>query len=139
LEDDVQSSRNATAAKPVRVQLALTNEPLYQGDPILAVAAVDEATAAEVIEKIELDLEPLPFCVDPLESLRPNGPNARLEGNVYGRAATPGSGAPTRPPILTLKWTDQDFAAAGEGQLPTGKAPEEWSYGDLDASFREAA
>src|SRR6267154_155928 len=36
---------------------ALTNEPLYQGEPILALAAVDEATAAEAIEKIDLDLD----------------------------------------------------------------------------------
>src|SRR5258707_520889 len=45
---------------------ALTNEPLYQGEPILALAAVDEATAAEAIERIAIDLEPLPFVVDPL-------------------------------------------------------------------------
>ena len=50
---------------------ALTNEPVYQGEPILAVAAVDETTAAEAIERIVLDLEPLPFAVDPLDSLRP--------------------------------------------------------------------
>ncbi|MGH9321688.1 MAG: xanthine dehydrogenase family protein molybdopterin-binding subunit, partial [Vicinamibacteria bacterium] len=37
---------------------ALTNEPLYQGEPILAVAAVDEPTAALAIEKIKVDLEP---------------------------------------------------------------------------------
>ena len=37
----------------------LTMEPLFQGDPILAVAAVDEVTAADAIEKIRLDLEPL--------------------------------------------------------------------------------
>src|SRR5437867_10202222 len=54
---------------------ALTNEPFYAGEPILAVAAVDELTAAEAIEKINVDLEPLPFVVDPLESLRPTGPN----------------------------------------------------------------
>src|SRR6202163_3410406 len=30
----------------------LTNEPIYQGEPILAVAAVDELTAAEAIERI---------------------------------------------------------------------------------------
>src|ERR1700752_4826960 len=46
----------------------LTMEPLFQGDPILAVAAVDEVTAADAIEKIRLDLEPLPFVVDPLVS-----------------------------------------------------------------------
>ena len=31
---------------------SLTNEPVYEGEPILAVAAVDELTAAEAIEKI---------------------------------------------------------------------------------------
>src|SRR6202050_369337 len=54
----------------------LTMEPVYQGEPILAVAAVDEVTAADAIEKIQIDFEPLPFVVDPLESLRPTGSNA---------------------------------------------------------------
>src|SRR6201987_1560795 len=34
---------------------ALTMEPLYQGEPVLAVAAVDEFTAAEAIEKIDIE------------------------------------------------------------------------------------
>src|SRR5690348_3070892 len=62
---------------------ALTNEPLYQGEPILAIAAVGELTAAEAIERLQIDLEPLPFVVDPVESLRPSGANARLDGNVW--------------------------------------------------------
>src|SRR5215831_9380287 len=33
----------------------LTNEPRYVGEPILAVAAVDETTAQDAIEKIKLD------------------------------------------------------------------------------------
>jgi CO/xanthine dehydrogenase Mo-binding subunit len=115
---------------------ALTNEPRFEGEPILAVAAVDEVTAADAIEQIVVDLEPLPFVVDPLESLRPAGPNARLDGNVWG---PPGGGPGAPPPLQTLKWTEQDFAAAGEGQLPTGQAPEEWAFGDLDAGFKEAA
>src|SRR6202166_1404614 len=52
----------------------LTMEPGYQGEPILAVAAVDELTAAEAIERIQIEFEPLPFVIDPLESLRPGGP-----------------------------------------------------------------
>src|SRR5919204_1752936 len=36
---------------------ALTNEPVYQGEPVVAVAAVDELTAAEAIEKIDIDWE----------------------------------------------------------------------------------
>src|SRR5438094_5229189 len=131
---------------------ALTNEPLYQGEPILAVAAVDELTAAEAIERIDLDLEPLPFVVDPLESLRPAGPNGRLEGNVWFPApfdaaqgspersrGTPASGGPPRPQLRTLKWSDKDFADAPDGALPMGQTPDEWSYGDLDAGFKAAA
>src|SRR5829696_565820 len=72
---------------------ALTNEPLYHGEPILAVAAVDEDTAAEAIERIELDLEPLPFVVDPIDSLRPAGANGRREGNVWVPAPPPAQGA----------------------------------------------
>src|SRR5919106_2457005 len=52
---------------------ALTNEPVYAGEPILAVAAVDEFTAAEAIEAIQIQFEPLPFVVDLLTSLRPGG------------------------------------------------------------------
>src|SRR5215217_3531292 len=63
----------------------LTNEPLYMGEPVLAVAAVDEATAAEAIEKIDIEWEALPFVTDPIESLRPGSPNARSQGNVWTR------------------------------------------------------
>jgi xanthine dehydrogenase molybdenum-binding subunit len=118
---------------------ALTNEPVYAGEPILAVAAVDELTAAEAVERIEVDLEPLPFVTDAVESLRPNGPNARLEGNAWGAPAPGGQGPAAPAPRETVKWTDADFAAAGEGRLPMGKALEEWSYGDLDAGFAAAA
>src|SRR6476646_1334624 len=71
------------------VERALTKEPFYAGEPILAVAAVDELTAAEAVEKITVDLEPLPFVVDPLAALRPDGPSARTTGNVWG-APMPG-------------------------------------------------
>src|SRR5688572_29715656 len=134
----------------------LTNEPLYHGEPILAVAAVDELTATEAIERIQIEYEPLPFVVDPIESLRPGGPNARTQGNVWvrppvtaaaapapppaaGQAAAPAA-APPRPEVKELKWTAEDFAAAGDGQLPMGNhTGDEWTYGDLDAGFKEAA
>jgi CO/xanthine dehydrogenase Mo-binding subunit len=120
---------------------ALTSEPLYLGEPLLAVAAVDEATATEAIERIALQLEPLPFVVDPVESLRPGGANARLEGNVWYPAPPAPEGGQPRPPrpeIRTLKWTAEQVADAGAGLLPMGAAPEEWAYGDLEAGFREA-
>ena len=107
----------------------LTNEPHFVGEPILAVAAVDETTAQDAIEAIKLDLEPLPFCVDPLESLRPGGPNAYLEGNTV----VPRQG------VQELKWSAEDFEAAEEGQLPMGEPGAEWSYGDLEAGFSGTA
>jgi len=107
----------------------LTNEPHYVGEPILAVAAVDETTAQDAIGRIKLDLEPLPFCVDPLESLRPGGPNARTDGNSIR----------PREGVIEHKWTDEDFAAAGEGELPMGEPVTEWSFGDVEAGFAEAS
>ena len=107
----------------------LTNEPLYAGEPILAVAAVDETTAAEAIEQITIDLQPLPFVIDPLDSLKPRGPNARTDGNV----------ANVRLPLQTIKWEARDFAAAGKNRLPRGKPSDEWQYGNLDEGFAQAA
>jgi xanthine dehydrogenase molybdenum-binding subunit len=114
----------------------LTNEPVYQGEPILAVAAVDELTAAEAIEKIQIDFERLPFVVDPLDTLRPGGPNPRTDGNVWTR---PAGQNPGPPEVTELKWTHADFAELDHGRLPMGKAPDEWSYGDVDSGFKNAA
>ncbi|MCC7031465.1 MAG: xanthine dehydrogenase family protein molybdopterin-binding subunit [Acidobacteria bacterium] len=136
--DTVTDLGETIRANP-KSERALTDEPVYAGEPILAVAAVDEETAAAAIEAIRVDFEPLPFVVDPLAALRPDGPNPRVEGNVWGRPAA----APGTPPgpleIQQLKWTDADFAEAGEGRLPMGKPQVEWSYGDLEAGFRNAA
>src|ERR1700694_4569289 len=97
----------------------LTMEPVYQGEPILAVAAVDELTAAEAVEKIRIYFERLPFGVDPLDTLRPGGPNPRTDGNVW---VTPVSG---QPAVAELKWTDADFVEASHRRLPVGKKAED--------------
>jgi CO/xanthine dehydrogenase Mo-binding subunit len=112
----------------------LTMEPVYQGEPVLAVAAVDELTAAEAIENIRIDFEPLPFVVDPLDTLRPGGPNPRTDGNFW--TTPPGA---TGPAVKELKWTEADFAEMESGRLPMGRTPDDWSYGDLDAGFKSAA
>ncbi len=108
-------------------EAALTDEPKYEGEPILAVAAVDETTAAAAVEAIRPDLEPLPFVLNPLESLREGGPDARLDGNVGGRGEA-----------ITLKWPDSVFAAAGPDELPRGEPATEWTLGDLEAGFAQA-
>jgi len=114
---------------------ALTMEPVYQGEPVLAVAAVDELTAADAIEKIQIDFEPLPFVIDPLDTLRPGGPNPRTDGNVWLTTQT----ASGQPEVKELKWTEADFAEFNEGRLPMGKTPDEWTYGDVNAGFKNAA
>ncbi len=120
--DDVPST--PAPATPI-----LTNEPHFVGEPILAVAAVDEVTAQDAIDRISIEFEPLPFTVDPLESLYPGGPNARSDGNVAGRRLSP----------RTIKWTARDFAAEAEGVLPMGQPTEECLSGDLEAGFDAAA
>ncbi len=113
-------------------EAALTDEPKYVGEPILALAATDETTAAEAIEAIDIEFESLPFVVDPLESLRPGGPDARLDGNVIR------FGADGRE-VVSLKWSREEFAAAeAENRLPMGEATDEWEHGDLEAGFAEA-
>jgi xanthine dehydrogenase molybdenum-binding subunit len=127
--DDLPPAKAAgsEAGPSLRPEAALTSEPVYRGEPVLAIAAVDEMTAAAAIESVVLDLEPLPFVVDPLASLRPGSPNARREGNAFVGGT-----------LKTVKWTSQDFAAATGGALPTGEPGVEWSYGDLDAGFKQA-
>lgn len=120
-------------AQPAPADQILTDEPLFIGQPVLAVAAVDESAAAAAIDAIDIEFEELPFCVDPLESLYPGGADARTDGNVVDNRLT---GPPT---IRQLKWTAADFAAAGEGRLPTGQPMAEWSYGDVEAGFAAAA
>ena len=138
--DSLTDNGTVIKANP-KSERALTLEPVYQGEPILAVAAVDELTAAEAIERIHIDFEPLPFAIDPLETLRPGGPNPRTEGNIWVQPAPSAPGAPPSPPasIGELKWTEADFTNAKNGQLPMGKTPDQWSYGDLDAGFKDAA
>src|SRR5437867_10212973 len=112
LGENVQSTAQA--------ERGLTNEPLYQGEPILAVAATSELEAAEAIEAIEIEFEALPFVVDPIEGLRPGGANARTQGNVWIRPP-----APPAPPAARGSAADGRSAppAAAQGaQTPQGRA-----------------
>ena len=108
----------------------LTNDPAFVGQPILAIAAETEQAAAEALDVVEVELEPLPFVIDPLDSLKPNGPNAINGGNVANRKGVK---------FQEIKWSGKDFALAGDDRLPQGQVPIDWSYGDLDAKFKESA
>ena len=118
----------------------LTNHPHYENEAVLAIAAVDETTAADAVELVRVDFEPLPFALDPLGSLRPGSPDARLEGNTrLGRD------------YVSLKWTEEDFANAPEGSMPmpddvvdadgevvVQKWSQGWEVGDVEAGLAEA-
>jgi CO/xanthine dehydrogenase Mo-binding subunit len=137
-KDQVSDAGVLIRANP-RSEKALTNEPLYQGEPVLAVAAVDELTAAEAIERLKIKWERLPHSTDPVASLLPGAPNPRVEGNVWIRpTAAPGQPAPI-PEVMDLKWTAADAEEYKAGRLPMGKDTDpSWSYGDLEAGFKKA-
>jgi xanthine dehydrogenase molybdenum-binding subunit len=119
-------------------ETCVTNEPLYEGQAILAVAADSEWIAADAIEKIKVDLEPLPFALDPLDSLRPGGPNARRDGNVIVRDTPSEPNARPKNVVKEQKWTAEAFSAAGGARLPEGEAHTEWAIGDIAKGFAEA-
>jgi len=103
----------------------LSNEPLWFGAPIVAIAAETEQAAADAVARVRVDMELLPFVVDPLDSLKPDGPNALTGGNVAGRGID----------LQELKWSGKDFALAGDDSMPLGQAATEWAFGDIEAGF----
>lgn len=108
----------------------LTNEPTLVGEPILALAAVDEKTAETAIAKINVTFERLDFAIDPLDSLAEGGPNAYPDDqNTYI----------FRQGFATEKWSRDQVASFRAGSEPTAEPQSTWSYGDLDAAFADAA
>lgn len=109
---------------PAPERSLLTDTPRFLGDPILAIAAETETAAADGLERIRLELEALPFVIDPVESLLRHDLNARPEGNVAGRNL----------PLRTVKWS-KNYLDAPLGEMPDDAVVESWSYGDLNAEF----
>jgi CO/xanthine dehydrogenase Mo-binding subunit len=113
---------------PMPPEFALTKEPVYEGEPILAVAADSEEIAAEAIDRIVVTFEALPHVIDPLEGLRPGSPNGREQGNIF-----------LGPSMRTLKWTADDMAMVDQGKFPANaEAAETMSFGDVEKGFAEA-
>jgi CO/xanthine dehydrogenase Mo-binding subunit len=68
-------------------QYVLNNSNLrYKGEPMIAVAAVDEDTALEAVSLIKVDIAEEEPVFDPQEAMRPDAPKVRPEGNIvmYG-------------------------------------------------------
>ena len=70
-----------TVPKPV-----LATTARYAGDEILAVAAVDEETAENALELIDVEYEILPFVLDAEDAVKPSAPRIYPDGNVFQEA-----------------------------------------------------
>jgi 4-hydroxybenzoyl-CoA reductase subunit alpha len=57
-----------------RDETGLTVKARYIGDPVAAVAAVDEEAALEALDLIKVDYEPLPAVYDPEEAMKEGAP-----------------------------------------------------------------
>jgi xanthine dehydrogenase molybdenum-binding subunit len=124
----VPPAQQAPQTPPLAPELALAEEAMYEGEPILAVAADSEELAAAAIEQIRVTFEPYDFAIDPLESLRPGSPNARRDGNVFVGGE-----------VKTIKWTADQYERARRGEFPSdAEAGETTVWGDVDKGFAEA-
>jgi CO/xanthine dehydrogenase Mo-binding subunit len=64
-------------------QPVFAEEVRYKGEPIAAVAAVDEATALEAVAQIKFDIAEEEGVLDPLRAMKPGAPKVRPEGNLF--------------------------------------------------------
>lgn len=126
-------------AAPANPSLASDNI-MYIGQPILAVAAETEQIAEDAIERIRIEFERRPFVTDPLDSLVEGGPDPYPTGNTLIRNAGEAAAGTTASgtDVGQIKWSADAVTAFRNGVEPTGvDFGEEWSYGDLEAEFAQ--
>ncbi|MEX2130192.1 MAG: hypothetical protein WD772_01795, partial [Pseudohongiellaceae bacterium] len=114
----------------------------FVGQPILAVAAINEEIAETALSRIKVEFERRPFVTDPLNSLSPGGATAYPAGNVLVRTQEQGpDGSPiVSAEIKDVKWSQAQIDAFRSGRNPAGAFfTDEWTYGDVDAGFAEAS
>ena len=74
---------NEDVPNPFQDQPVLAVNIRYKGEPIAAVAAVDEETALAALAKIKVKIEEQVPVFDPIEAMKPDAPKVRPEGNFY--------------------------------------------------------
>lgn len=104
---------------------------LFVGQPVAAVAAVDEATALEALDLIKVEYEPLPAVLDPVEAMRPTSPVIQHEGKIDRTEMALHTGAAT------------DGAATQEGEVEARLSRNvvneiTFELGNVDAAWTEA-
>ncbi len=87
----------AGAMEPLRPLIPIPNPPRtyplavgkvrYVGEPVVALAARDRATAEDALERVRVEYEPLPAVVDPERALDPGAPRLfeEMESNALWR------------------------------------------------------
>jgi CO/xanthine dehydrogenase Mo-binding subunit len=60
-----------------------TDAVRFKGEPIVAVAAVDEDTALEAVGQVEVDIEEQEGVFDPGRAIEPDSPKVSPAGNIY--------------------------------------------------------
>lgn len=61
----------------------------YMGQEVVAIAAVDEDTAQEAVDLVQVDLEEREPVLDPFKAMEPDAPKVRPEGNYLYFGDTP--------------------------------------------------
>ena len=120
--EDLPQDRDAAS----RMQNVFAGEfVLFVGQPVAAVAAVTEADAEEAVDLIELDYEPLPAVIDPLEAMEPDAPVIRHSADPIDRSE---------------QRIHTDVGSESEEETEDGNVSSEvhFARGDLEAGFAEA-
>lgn len=65
------------------IRLLARDRVLYAGEAVAAVAAVDEETAQEALERIKVEYEELPAVLDPGEAMEGTAPPLHPEASTY--------------------------------------------------------
>lgn len=97
---------------------ALADEEVrYLGQPIVAVAAVDEDTAQEAVEQIKLDFKEETPVFDPFEAMKPDAPKVRPEGNLLMVGDSPYR--PVRLGDVEKGFAEADTTVEGSYRIPS--------------------
>ena len=107
-------------------------------------AAVDELTAAEAIEKIKIDLEPLAVRRRSAGEPAARRPERAGATETFGFAASASTEAGRQARrdaarSCTLKWTKEDFDAAERRPSADRQGDRRVAVGDVDAGLKNAA
>ncbi|MEA2086120.1 MAG: molybdopterin cofactor-binding domain-containing protein, partial [Chloroflexota bacterium] len=115
-----------TPRYPAEQPLIAEEKVRFIGESVAAVAAVDEDTANEALDLIEVEYEPIPATFDPEEAMKEGAPQ------IHGEQVP----APGRK----CAWQDWGVARAARSYNPVNNigAAVNISYGDSEKGFSEA-